>query len=97
MKSTAPRVWSVPELTAELRASVPLVEEILDTLGRRGIAARSGSDGYRYDCKDPRTDKIVYEIVRIYKETPVALIKEVIRAPNQKIHTFVDAFRLKKD
>ena len=37
------------------------------------------------------------EVVRLYGERPVSLIKEIMAAPNDKIHSFVDAFRLKKD
>jgi DNA-binding IclR family transcriptional regulator len=95
LKSTASREWSVSELTAELRGSTPLVEDILNVFTRRGLVSRRDSGRYRYDCRDAETDELVVEVAGIYREAPMALIKEIVRTPHQKIHTFVDAFRLK--
>jgi hypothetical protein len=36
-------------------------------------------------------------LARLYAERPLAVIREIMSAPNDKLHSFVDAFRLKKD
>jgi len=96
MRSTATRAWSSSELSRELRGSVPLVEEILGLFVRRGLV-RCESGRYRYDCTDARIDALIDDIAKVYGERPMAVIKEIVRFPNDKIHTFVDAFKLKKD
>jgi hypothetical protein len=97
LRSSAPRKWSASELSTELRGSVPLVEEILGLFLRRGLVCECEPGRYRFDCKDARMDAIIADIAELYGKTPLAMIKEIIRSPNEKIHTFVDAFRLKKE
>jgi hypothetical protein len=40
---------------------------------------------------------VVAELAKLHSEYPLAVIKEIVRAPNDKIQSFVDAFRLIKD
>lgn len=97
IKSAPDRAWTVESLNDRLRASTSLVDEVLATFTRQGLVA-AGADGtYRYAPETPDVDRLASELTQLYAERPIAVIKEIVSAPNEKIHSFVDAFRLKKD
>ncbi len=96
MKSAARQGWTVASLNDRLRASTSLVEEILVTFTRQGLVVSEADGTYRYQANG-EIDALASELARLYAERPLAVIKEIVSAPNEKIHSFVDAFRLKKD
>jgi Mn-dependent DtxR family transcriptional regulator len=96
MKSAPSQSWTVARLNEGLRASTSLVEEILATFTRQGLVTSEPDGRYRYRA-DGETDALASELARLYAERPLTVIKEIVSAPNEKIHSFVDAFRLKKD
>ena len=97
LRSTHTRTWSASELCNEIRGSIPLVQDILDTYVRAQLVRHETPGKYRYAPIDAHADSIVTELTQLHAEYPLALIKEIIRTPNEKIKMFVDAFRLKKD
>ncbi len=97
MKNAPDRAWTVGALNDRLRASTTLVEEILKGFTREGLVTANADDTYAYTPASAEMDAVAGELVRLYAERPVAIIKEILSAPNEKIHSFVDAFRLKKD
>jgi hypothetical protein len=88
--------WNVEELTRELRGSVPLVKRTLADFERCGLVLEAPPGIYRY-VATPELDAMATQLLHIYSERPVAVIRELALAPNETIHAFVDAFRLKKD
>jgi DNA-binding IclR family transcriptional regulator len=97
IKGAPGRSWTVASLNDRLRASTSLVEEILGSFIRQGLVAEEPGGTYRYAPADAQTDALASELARLYAERPLAVIKEIMSAPNEKLHSFVDAFRLKKD
>lgn len=97
MRRHAARAWTVPELTAELRSSPALVAGILVTLTRTGLTKEEAEGLYRYAPETPALDDTVRQLDEINAERPLALIKEIISAPNDKLTSFVDAFKLRRD
>jgi len=97
IKTSPDRSFTVAALNDLLRASPSLVEEILATFNRQGLVTTEPGGGYRYAPAGSEIDATVSELTRLYGERPMAVIKEILSAPNEKIHSFVDAFRLKKD
>lgn len=94
---TTPKIsWTVADLTRELRGSVPMVEGILAGFQPLGLVIEDPPGRYRY-AANADLDALVVELLRIYHERPVAVIGELAMSPNDKIQSFVDAFRLKKD
>ncbi len=94
LRATQDRNWTATELSVELRGAVPLAQDILDTFLRAHILA--ADDGrYRYAPADREVDATVSQLAKLNAEIPLAIAKEIIRAPNDKIQTFVDAFKLK--
>ena len=97
MRRHVARAWTVPELTAELRSSPALVAGILVTLTRTGLTKEEAEGLYRYAPETPTLDDTVRQLDEINAERPLALIKEIISAPNDKLTSFVDAFKLRRD
>jgi hypothetical protein len=89
--------WPVDELARELRGNRTLVHDVLSALARAGLVAADDDGNYRYRPASEEADAMVGRLERIYIERPLALIKEIVSAPNEKIQSFADAFRLKKD
>lgn len=97
MKNAPERGWTIAALNDDLRATPSLVEEILNGFVRNSLVVVNPDGTFSYAPAAAETDAIASELVRLYAERPVAIIKEILSAPNEKIHSFVDAFRLKKD
>lgn len=97
MRRSRGRSWTLDELARELRGNRNLVQDVLSALARAGLLAPEAGGAYRYQAATPELDAIVAELERHYAERPVALIKEIFSAPNEKIQSFADAFRIKKD
>ncbi len=96
MKNEPGEGWTVTTLNDRLRASTSLVEEILATFTRQGLVVSAADGTYRYQANG-EIDALASELTRLYAERPLTVIKQIVSAPNEKIHSFVDAFRLKKD
>ncbi len=95
LKKSPHRVWTSAALNAELRGSLPMIEDILAGFRRWGLVL-DAEGGCRYATENS-LDATVDELVRLYAERPVSVIAEIARSPHEKLQTFVDAFRVKKD
>lgn len=93
----AARLWTIDELTVELRSSPSLVASILASLKKANLVREEPGGLYRYAPSTPELDDLVRQLDEINAERPLALIREVISAPNDKLISFVDAFKLRKD
>lgn len=96
MRREPARSWTVDILARELRGNRPLVEDALASLTRAGLLKQDANGAYRYEPAAD-LDAIAAELERHYAERPVALIKAIASAPSDKIQSFADAFRIKKD
>jgi hypothetical protein len=97
MRRSRERAWTLEGLVRELRGNRTLVDEVLSSLVGAGLLVVEADGSYRYQPASPELEGIAAELERHYAERPVALIKEIVSAPNEKIQTFADAFRIKKD
>jgi len=88
--------WSVEALTAEIRGSRTLVTGILAAFAARNLVMEQPEGHWRY-CASAEQDGLVKELLAVYTERPVQVISEIALSPNDKLFTFVDAFRLKQD
>lgn len=91
------RAWSAPELTAEMRASLPLVSAILDQYSRAGLVAREDGDGWRWAPRTERLAALAAAVARAQATTPLAVIKAISAEPKGPLRAFADAFRFKGD
>ncbi len=91
------RAWVAADLVRELRASDLVVSQGVEGLQQTGLIT-AGSDGtYRYSPVTPDLDRLVQQLERVYRERPSTVTKALFSSPNDKLSTFADAFRLKKD
>lgn len=97
MRRQSARAWSVDELTAELRSSPSLVAGIVFTLAKDGLITEIKDGLYQYAPATPELDDTVRQLDAINAERPLAVIKEIVLAPNDKLTSFVEAFKLRKD
>lgn len=90
------RSWSAYDLNRELRGSLGLVADVLATFQQAGLVTEE-SGHYRYKAATAELERTVHELEEAYAARPLAVVKAVLAAPNEKIQTFADAFKVKKD
>ncbi len=91
------KTWTAPEITAEMRASLPLVSGILDQYLRAGLVARAGADTWRWAPRNERLASLVAKVAQAQATTPFAVIKAISAEPKGPLRAFADAFRFKGD
>lgn len=99
LRSEPEREWSPQSAAQALYTTPEMVAEQLGDLQRRGLLAFSdGSEPrYRYWPGTPELDQQVNRLDEIYRERRVAVITFIYSQPLDKVRTFADAFRLRKD
>jgi hypothetical protein len=97
MSRSSSRRWSPGELVRELRASDAVVSEGLASLQTAGLVSSEQDGDFRYAPASPRLDRCVQQLAQVYRERPTAVTKAIFGNPNERLHTFADAFRLKRD
>lgn len=85
------------DLNRELRGSLRLVSDILDQFAAAGLVSDGGGGSFRYDPRTADLDKLVQQLEAAYGARPLAVVREIVAAPNEKIQTLADAFKVKKD
>ena len=91
------RAWTVAELAAELRSNQSLTTDILASFKKAQLVIEEPAGSFRYTPATAELSDAVRQLDEIYAERPFTLIKEIISAPNDKIRSFVEAFKLRKD
>lgn len=89
-----PRIVRIDELVRELRSSGLAVAQALDELTRFGLVAEFPQVGYSYQPTSPALDALCEELEIEYVRKPLAVIRAILDAHNEKLRIFADAFRL---
>ncbi|HYC02271.1 MAG TPA: hypothetical protein VED40_03205 [Azospirillaceae bacterium] len=97
LRRTPDRAWTAEEIVQELRSSAAAVNEALTALRHGGLVGDAPENRHRYLPASPELDSRVAAIQSVYTEQPMALIRTILSAPNAKIRSFADAFKLSKD
>ncbi len=79
----------------ELRSSDAVINPCLDGLKAAGLVVPEPEGRFRYAAASPELDVITGELARMYAVRPMAIAKAIMRAPNEKLRIFSDAFKLK--
>jgi hypothetical protein len=97
----ADRPLTAPEIVDGLRPTEiaeAAVAETLALLVSRGLLVEGEGQRFAFRPASPGLESAVRGLVKAYDERPVTLIRQVYTiAASQKIRSFADAFRLKKD
>jgi hypothetical protein len=91
------RGWLPADLVQEMRASDVVVSQGISGLQQAGLIMAEAGGTYRYSPASPELDRLVQQLERVYRERPSTVTRALFSAPNDKLATFADAFRLKKD
>jgi hypothetical protein len=83
----------------ELRIAPISAGERLEEFVRGGLLSRTGGTPleYRYAPASTKLDTAVDGLARAYTERRVSVINFIFSKPVDKIRTFADAFRLRKE
>lgn len=93
------RTWSREAVARELRLAPGSAAERLEGMLQDGLLRRQG-DGqgeYQYAPRSPELDEAVRGLAAEYTLRRVTVINLIYSKPIDRIRTFADAFRLKKD
>jgi hypothetical protein len=94
------RDFDAAEVVQELRIDPSWAAGQLDDLCAIGILACDESNGtrrYRYSPKTPLLDSAVRSLDRAYTDRRVSVISLIFSKPTDKLRSFADAFRVRKD
>jgi hypothetical protein len=101
MSSDPARDWTAEQLTAELRASLALVNDLLAQFESKGLIAQTSARGnhplYRWRPESAELDATARGAIQAYQTTPRQVLRMILDTPSDRIRTFADAFRFKKD
>lgn len=91
------REWSADDLVRELRASRPLVDDNLSTFEASGLVTVADDGRWRYAPAAAVLDQLCDRLEQAWRTRPATVTKAIVAAPNDKLQTFADAFRLRGD
>ena len=93
----ADRSWTSEDLNRDLRGSLALVQEILLRFVAAGLVETEPDGRFMFRPTTPELARLVEQLQQEYATRPLAVVREIVSAPNAKIQTFADAFKVKKD
>lgn len=95
----AARDWSAADLAHELRIDPAWVEGQLKAMSAQGLldAGAATAAAYRYHPRSTELAQAVSDLARAYADRRVTVIGLIFAKPTEKLRTFADAFRIRKD
>lgn len=91
------RTWHVDELTRELRASVLIVTKGINVLETLGFVVTDQRQACRLDTKSTELAALAHAVTDLYDRKPRAINRAIFSASKDRMQTFAEAFRLRKD
>lgn len=97
LKEDPGRAWGSAEIAQRLYITSDMCEGILSGLARQGFIERT-ADGASYHYHAPTgVARLVDQLAVVYQQRRVAVITEIYSKPVNKVQTFADAFRLRRE
>ena len=99
LRSNVDKTWTPEEAAKSLYTAPDIVAGQLAELHQRGLLAllQNPGPGYRYLPTSPELADLVSRLGEFYKERRVSVITLIYSQPLDKVRTFADAFRLRKE
>ena len=93
------RTWTPAQVAKVLYTMTEMCASQLADLARRGLLEHSTSPeaGYRYRPASVELDRLVGDLAAIYQQRRVAVITLIYSKPVNKVQSFADAFRLRRE
>lgn len=99
--SCAGKTCTAPELAQQLRIDAAWVEAQLRAMAAVGLIGASELSGsasqFKYEPRTPELAATVDELARAYADRRVTVIGLIFAKPTDKLRSFADAFRIRKD
>lgn len=99
LKAHPQQSWTADEVARALYAGATLLADELAAWRSRGLleAAPDRPDAYRFAPQTPHLATVVETLEEAYKNRRVSVITAIYSKPVDKIRTFADAFRIRKE
>lgn len=92
------REWTPEELSRELRSNNVSAAKQLARLAQSGfVLPTETKNAFIYSQQNPNLHQEVERLRTYYKEMSVAVIAYIYSQPQDKLKSFADAFKLRKD
>jgi hypothetical protein len=89
------RIWRAEDMVLEMRSSDAAVGEALAGLRSIGFVTADSAGLHTYQPASAELDRIAERIQEVYAAKPLAVVKAITSAPNDKLRLFSDSFKLK--
>lgn len=96
LRAQRARSWPPDELVRDLRATLLIVTDALESLQKSGLVGKSENERYRYWPATPELDEVVTEVSGAYASSPASVIEAILSAPSSSVRIFADAFKIKE-
>jgi hypothetical protein len=99
LRNDPQRSWDAAAMAKALYVPVEMAEALLAEFGRRQLVkVMPQSDvHYTYNIVDAKLDELIGRVAAEYQERRVGVISLIYSKPLNKVQTFADAFRLRKE
>lgn len=99
LRAQRDKEWTAEGVAKELAMSPEVMETHLQELLARGLltVADTTPRSYRYGARTAELDRLANELATIYQARRVSVITHIYSEPVDKVRTFADAFRLRKE
>ncbi len=94
------RQWRAADLAGEVQTPPPAIGTHLAALHARGlliVQMRETESYCRYGPRNAETADKLAQLLQVYRERPVSMIKHVYARARDPLKSFAEAFRLKKE
>jgi hypothetical protein len=93
------RSWTIADAAKTLYIPADQAGTLLADLSRHGLAQALDTNAteHRYQAASEDVDRVVGELVQAYQNRRVAVITQIYSKPLNKVQTFADAFRIRKE
>jgi DNA-binding IclR family transcriptional regulator len=94
------REWSDDEIRGQAQVSTESIHIHLQALQERGLL-RCGRDGeriyYQYGPQSAELEEKVRQMLELYRQRPVTMIRMVYEQPATSLRNFANSFRFRKE
>lgn len=99
LRSDPTKNWDVAEISKALYATPEMAAGQLASLQGRGllIASEEPEIRYQYQPGSPELEDMVNRLAELYRDRRVSVITVLYSEPVNKVQTFADAFKLRKE
>lgn len=99
LKESGDRLWSAEDVGTALYTSGEMVGTQLGDLSARGLLQTPEGDPlrYQYAPQNKELEQLVARLDEIYQQRRVSVITMIYSKPVDKVRTFADSFRLRRD